>query len=122
MHKSYSLYLLCAHCRRKIADVCQEIQQYQNTPYCLLPETSIQVHINLCVDSHPMSLPKVKVLTVARHACTCIYSVVHQWCVCAYIIKALRPNNMYTNLACGDRVPLCVPVMLYFPLDFVRVT
>ena len=35
--------LLCVY-RRKIADVLQEIQQYQNSSYCLHPEPSIQVH------------------------------------------------------------------------------
>lgn len=28
--------------RRKLATVLQEIQQYQNTPYCIEPEASIQ--------------------------------------------------------------------------------
>ena len=31
--------------RRKIADVLQEIQQYQNSPYCLHQEQSIQVGV-----------------------------------------------------------------------------
>lgn len=31
--------------RRKLATVLQEIQQYQNTPYCIEPEPSIQKFI-----------------------------------------------------------------------------
>ena len=30
------------HTRRRLATVLQEIQQYQNTPYCIEPEPSIQ--------------------------------------------------------------------------------
>lgn len=37
------LVFLLYSLRRMIADVLQEIQQYQNTPYCLKPEQSIQV-------------------------------------------------------------------------------
>ena len=32
-------------CRRMIANILQEIQQYQNTPYCLKPESSIQEYL-----------------------------------------------------------------------------
>lgn len=35
------MYVLL-HGRRKLATVLQEIQQYQNTPYCIEPEPSIQ--------------------------------------------------------------------------------
>ena len=56
--------------RRMIADVLQEIQQYQNTPYCLHPEQSIQVstshlgrhvtcavgHVTSCLFSHRITL------------------------------------------------------------------
>ena len=34
------LFISCV--RRKLATVLQEIQQYQNTPYCIEPEASIQ--------------------------------------------------------------------------------
>lgn len=37
-----TLHYITLH-RRMIADVLQEIQQYQNSPYCLTQEQSIQV-------------------------------------------------------------------------------
>lgn len=39
------------HGRRKLATVLQEIQQYQNTPYCIEPESSIQKFL---VNQDPM--------------------------------------------------------------------
>ena len=45
-HTCTCTYIQHAHCRRKIATVLQEIQQYQNTPYCIEPEPAIQKYIH----------------------------------------------------------------------------
>ena len=57
---------LCVH-RRKIADVLQEIQLYQNTLYCLLPEPSIQVLQHSIVTTDQWGLNLSLFLTEIHH-------------------------------------------------------